>query len=239
MSFNKEIYNSKILGVIPARGGSKGIPHKNIRLLNGYPLIWYTHQSAVESKMLSRTIVSTDDSDIKSVCSKYGMDIPFIRPKSLAKDDSPTIDVVEHALQYLESIGDNYGVVCLLQPTCPIRESGLIDKAISQFYNSGADSLISVKKVPDNYNPHWVFQEDKDGFLNIVTGEKKIISRRQDLPNTFIRDGAIYITSTKVIKEQKSLYGNHISYFENNYSRHVNIDTVEDWVKAEQLMHIK
>ena len=87
---------------------------KNIKILNGYPLIWYTHEAAIKSKMLTRTIVSTENSAVKSVCLKYGMDIPFDRPKSLAKDNSPTIDVIFHALKYMESIGENYDTVCLL-----------------------------------------------------------------------------------------------------------------------------
>ena len=189
--------------------------------------------------MLSRTIVSTDDCDIKSICSKYGMDIPFKRPKSLAKDDSPTFDVIEHSLQYMESVGENYGAVCLLQPTCPIREPGLIDKAISKFYNSNADSLISVKKVPHSYNPHWVFEENKDGFLKIVTDEIDIISRRQSLPDAFIRDGAIYLTKTEVIKKQKSLYGKKVAYLLNSNEEIYNIDTMEDWKKVEHYIRSK
>ena len=229
-------YSKKILGIIPARGGSKGIPKKNIKLLNGNPLIWYTHQSVINSKFLTRTIVSTDDSEIKSVCLQFGMDIPFERPKSLAKDNSPTIDVVIHALEYMKSIGETYDVVCLLQPTSPIREDNLIDTAISQFCNSNADSLISVKKVPHNYNPHWVFKEDSDGFLKIATGDQIMISRRQILPSAFVRDGAIYLTKTNVIFEQKSLFGRKISYLYNRNREIYNIDTAEDWKKVETKM---
>ena len=226
----------KVLGIIPARCGSKGVPQKNIKLLKGYPLIWYTHQAVINSKMLHRTIVSTEDSEIKSICLNFEMDVPFDRPKSLATDQTPTIDVVLHALEKMESLGVFYDAVCLLQPTCPLRGPQLIDKAITQFFNTNVDSLISVRKVPSKYNPHWVFEMNEDGFLKIATGENKIISRRQDLPNAFIRDGAIYITSTKVIKEQRSLYGESISYFEHNYNNHINIDTLEDWEKAEQLI---
>ena len=204
--------------------------------MNGYPLIWYTHQAAINSKLLHRTILSTEDSEIKSICLNFEMDVPFDRPKSLATDRTPTIDVVLHAVEKMESLGVFYDAVCLLQPTCPLRGPQLIDKAITQFINTNVDSLISVRKVPSKYNPHWVFEMKGDGFLKIATGENKIISRRQDLPNAFIRDGAIYITSTKVIKEQRSLYGESISYFEHNYNNHINIDTLEDWEKAEHLI---
>ena len=228
--------NKKILGLIPARGGSKGVPKKNIKLLNGYPLIWYTHQAAINSKLLHRTIVSTEDSEIKSICLNFEMNVPFDRPKSLATDQTPTIDVILHALEKMESLGEFYDAVCLLQPTCPLRGPQLIDKAITKYFNTNGDSLISVRKVPSKYNPHWVFEPNDERLLKIATGENEIISRRQDLPDAYIRDGAIYITSTKVIKEQRSLYGESISYFEHNYNNHINIDTVEDWEKAEQLI---
>ena len=232
-------YSKKILGIIPARGGSKGIPKKNIKLLNGNPLIWYTHQSVINSKFLTRTIVSTDDSEIKSVCLQYGMDIPFERPKSLAKDNSPTIDVVIHALEYMKSIGEIYDVVCLLQPTSPIREHNLIDTAISQFCNSNADSLISVKKVPHNYNPHWVFKEDSDGFLKIATGDQIMIPSRQILPNAFARDGKIYLTKSEVVKKEKSLYGKNITYLLSQNDEINNIDSMDDWKKIENKIKIE
>ena len=228
-----------MLGIIPARGGSKGIPKKNIKLLNSYPLIWYTHQAVNNSKMLHRTIVSTENSEIKSICLNFEMDVPFDRPKSLATDQTATIDVVLHALEEMESIDEFYDVVCLLQPTCPLREPELIDNAIAQFLNTNADSLISVRKVPPKYNPHWVFENNDKGLLKISTGENEFITRRQDLPDAYIRDGAIYITSTKVIKEQRSLYGQSISYFEHNNKNHINIDTVEDWAKAEHLIRLE
>jgi CMP-N-acetylneuraminic acid synthetase len=164
------------------------------------------------------------------------MDIPFDRPKSLATDQTPTIDVVLHVLEKMESLGEFYDAVCLLQPTCPLRGPQLIDKAITKYFNTNSDSLISMRKVPSKYNPHWVFEMNGDGLLKIATGENIIIPRRQDLPNAFIRDGAIYITSTKVIKKQRSLYGESISYFEHSYNNHINIDTLEDWEKAEHLI---
>ena len=186
--------------------------------------------------MLHRTIVSTENSEIKSICLNFNMDVPFDRPKSLATDQTPTIDVVLHALEEMESTDEFYDAVCLLQPTCPLREPQLINNAITQFFSTNADSLISVRKVPSKYNPHWVFENNDKGFLKISTGENEIISRRQDLPDAYIRDGAIYITSKKVIKEQRSLYGKSISYFEHNYNNHINIDTLEDWEKAEHLI---
>jgi N-acylneuraminate cytidylyltransferase len=226
----------KILGLIPARGGSKGIPMKNIKLLNDKPLIFYTYDSVKESKLLTRTIVSTDNKIIKKICENLGMDVPFLRPSYLAKDDTPTYPVVFHALEMLEKMDEYYDIVCLLQPTVPFRNNNLIDSAIKLFIKRGTDSLFSVRTVPHYYNPHWVYKEDKNNLLTISTGEKIIISRRQDLPKAFIRDGAIYLIKTSIIKNQNSLYGNSISYIEHTPEKYINLDILSDWKDAEMIM---
>ena len=164
------------------------------------------------------------------------MDVPFMRPEFLATDFTPTIDVVLHALQFVESNGENYDAVCILQPTCPFRKPGLIDNSIEKFFKSDMDSLASVKKVPPKYNPHWIFKPDSKGFLKISTGEKDIITRRQDLPDAYIRDGSIYIIDTKIAKKKRNIYGESLSYIEHNYSNHVNIDNDRDWEAAEQII---
>src|SRR5690606_32772404 len=121
-----------------------------------------------------------------------------------------------------------YDAVCLLQPTTPFRSAGLIDEAIEKFRKGDYDSLISVREVPAEFNPHWIFEE-KDGNLQIANGEKEIISRRQDLPKAFHPDGAIYIIKISVLSEQNSLYGNSIGFIKTTESPYVNIDTKEDW----------
>ncbi len=226
----------RILGLIPARGGTKGIPGKNIKHLAGIPLVAYTFQSVTESKLLIKTIVSTDDVDISNVCKMLGLEVPFMRPADLAADKSPTLPVLKHALDFLASQGEHFDAVCLLQVTSPFRESGLIDRAITKFIETDADSLVSVLTVPHEYNPHWVFEPTENGFLKIATGETEIISRRQELPEAFIRDGAIYLTKTSVIQQQNSLYGKNLAYIENKSDIHVNLDTLADWAKAERLV---
>ncbi|MDI1323113.1 MAG: acylneuraminate cytidylyltransferase family protein [Algoriphagus sp.] len=227
----------KVLGLIPARGGSKGIPGKNIKYLQGKPLIAYTLESAKESKLLSRTILSSDDPEIIAVARQLGLDVPFTRPSDLASDQSPTLPVIIHALQYLKSIGEEYDAVCLLQVTNPFRRLGMIDEAINQLEESGADALISVLPVPHEFNPHWVFEPGADGNLHIATGEEKIISRRQDLPSAYFRDGAIYLTRTEIILNEKSLYGKKLAYLHGDKDRYVNLDTMDDWFKAEELVN--
>lgn len=226
----------KILGVITARGGSKGVPGKNIKLLGENSLLSYTSKAANQSKLLYKTILSSDNAAIIEVAKKYQIEVPFIRPNELANDTATSISVVQHALAHMESIGEFYDAVCLLQPTSPFREKGFIDAAIQKFIAEDADALVSVLPVPHEYNPHWVFEPNSSGFLKIATGEKTIISRRQDLPKSYFRDGSVYITKTAFLKNG-SFYGEKLSFMESNPDFYVNIDTLKDWDIAENKLH--
>jgi CMP-N-acetylneuraminic acid synthetase len=225
----------KILGVIPARGGSKGVPRKNIKELNGKPLIQYTADVALESELIDTLVLSSDDNEIIEVAKKIGIDVPFVRPNDLAQDKSPTFPVIIHALEYYKSIGIEFDAVCLLQVTSPFRSVDFLNKAINKFIDQDTDSLVSVQEVPHEYNPHWVFKPNDNEELKLVTGEKEIISRRQNLPKTYHRDGSIYITKTSVLLNQNSLYGNKIAYIESPKEWYVNIDTMKDWDQAVEL----
>jgi CMP-N,N'-diacetyllegionaminic acid synthase len=225
----------RILGLIPARGGSKGVPKKNIKLLGKKPLLEYTIDDAKNSKFITEIIVSTDDDEIAIAAEIYGCKPPFIRPAELAQDASTSLEVVQHAIVFFESQGVFFDAVCLLQPTTPFREKGSIDLAIEKFITSQADCLVSVLPIPHEYNPHWAFEENENGLLKIATGDATIIPRRQELPQAFHRDGAIYITKTAVIKSG-SLYGKSIAYIESNPQFYVNIDTMKDWETAEHLL---
>ncbi|WP_299213156.1 acylneuraminate cytidylyltransferase family protein [uncultured Dokdonia sp.] len=226
----------KVLGLIPARGGSKGIPGKNKKLLGGHPLLHYTIEAGLKATKLDTLIFSSEDEELMTLARDLGVSVPFQRPQQLAEDHSGSLGVVQHALQFMQSQGKQYDAVCLLQVTNPFRSAQLIDKAVSAFAKANTDSLVSVLKVPHEYNPHWVFEATKDGKLQIATGEKEIIKRRQDLPDAYIRDGAIYMTKSEVLLEQNSLYGSSISYIESDPVWHVNIDTMDDWKKAEELV---
>lgn len=225
----------KILCVIPVRGGSKGIPGKNIKLLGGQPLLKYTTDVALESKFIEKVIVSTDDLEILSCAKDLGVEVPFKRPDHLAKDNTPTLPVIQHAIQFYEAKGEYFDAVCLLQATSPFRTVEFLDDAIQTFNSKNTDSLVSVQEVPHEYNPHWVFEDD-NGNLTISTGEETIIPRRQELPKAFHRDGSIYLTKVSVIQEQNSLYGSSISYVISSKEDYVNIDTQKDWIKAEELL---
>lgn len=225
----------RVLGLIPARGGSKGIPGKNRKELYGKPLMQYTIEAALNSKQLDSVVFSSEDAQLIELAASLGADIPFVRPTELALDTSGSLSVAQHALNTLEEQGKRYDAVCLLQVTNPFRTTKFIDEAVLKFKNSNMDSLLSVLEVPHEYNPHWVFKSTTDGLLELATGEAEIIKRRQDLPKAFIRDGSIYITRSVVLLEEESLYGKNIGYIESDPSRHVNIDTMTDWNKAVEL----
>ena len=225
----------RFLAIIPARAGSKGVPKKNIKLLGKKPLIEYTINDAKNSKLLTQIVVSTDDAEIAIESELAGSKPPFIRPRNLAQDTSTSLEVVQHALAFYEKQNVFFDAVCLLQPTNPFRATGFIDKAIEIFIDSKADSLVSVLPIPHEYNPHWSFEEE-NGLLKIATGEEQIITRRQELPNAFHRDGSIYITKADVIKNG-SLYGKSIAYIESDPELYVNIDTMQDWKKAEEMLN--
>ena len=225
----------RILGLIPARGGSKGVPKKNIKLLGKKPLIEYTIDGAKNSKYLIEIVVSTDDQEIAIVAEIAGCKPPFIRPSEIAQDHSTSLEVVQHAIAFFENKNIFFDAVCLLQPTTPFREKGFIDKAIEKFIATNADCLVSVLPIPHEYNPHWAFEENENGLLKIATGEENIIPRRQELPKAFHRDGAVYISKTTVINKG-SFYGKSIAYIESNPQYHVNIDTMKDWEDAEKLL---
>lgn len=225
-----------ILGIIPARGGSKTVLGKNIKLLDGKPLLQYTVDAAMASKHLSKLILSSDDDAIINVAKQLNLEVPFKRPSDLAQDKSPTLPVIQHALNFYKDQGVYFDAVCLLQVTSPFKTTEFIDNAIEKFIKSKADALVSVKKVPDEYNPHWTYKVNNTDYLKLSTGEEEIISRRQDLPMAYHRDGIIYLTKTNVLLEQNSLYGNTLTYIESPLNINVNIDTIEDWEKAEDYL---
>jgi len=142
-----------------------------------------------------------------------------------------------HVLEAYEKAGKSFDVVCLLQPTNPLRSKDSLRKSLEKFQEDEADSLISVRQVPHEFNPHWTFETENDSpFLSIATGEKNIIARRQELPTAYHRDGAIYLVKSEVVLQERSLYGKKISFIDMSEEIHVNIDTQEDWDKAEKYL---
>lgn len=226
----------RVLGLIPARGGSKGIPGKNVRPLGGRPLLAWTADAALASRRLSRVVLSTDDEGIAEAGRRCGLDVPFLRPAELARDDTPTLPVVRHAL---ETLGEDFDAVCLLQPTSPFRRAEDIDACIAMLEDRELDAVVSVLPVPHEHNPHWVYFEDNAGLLRLATGEEQPIPRRQELPPAFHRDGSVYVTRREVVLSggEGSLYGRRLGgYVMPDAGRSVNLDTPADWERAEGLL---
>lgn len=222
----------RILGIIPARSGSKGIPGKNIKLLSGVPLIGYVARDAQESKFLDRVIVSTDSEEIGTVAQQFGIEFPFLRPKEISGDKSPSTEFIKHALITLKDRGEYYDAVCLLQPTSPFKPVGFIDACLAKFIKDQLDSLISVLEVPHEYNPHWVFEESQSGDLKISTGDAQLISRRQDLPKAYFRDGSVYVFKSDLVLENNILVGGKLGYLLSDERYYCNLDTIKDWELA-------
>lgn len=191
--------NKKILGVITARGGSKGIPRKNIKLLYGKPLIVYTIEAAEASQYLTRCIVSTDDQEIADISLKFGADIPFMRPADLAQDQSTSIEVVQDVLRKLEeNYGEKYDYLMILQPTSPLRSSEDIDACIKKIIDTDADSVMSMLELVD-FSLKKLKKIEDDKILPLIEEEGEQSARRQEEKKVYKRNCAIYLTKTEFI----------------------------------------
>jgi CMP-N-acetylneuraminic acid synthetase len=226
----------KVLGLVPARGGSQGIPRKNTRFLAGRPLLAYTADAAGKARRLSRVVLSTEDPEIAEIGQRCGLEVPFLRPAELARDESPMLPVVQHALRWLEERGDQFDAVCLLQPSSPLRRYEDIDACVTMLEDKNADAVVTVLPIPLEYNPHWAYFECRDGCIHVSTGEFAPITRRQDLPPAYYREGSVYVTRRDVVLKQNSLFGRTLLGYKVDRSRSVNLDTPEDWNRAEALL---
>ncbi|MQA29577.1 MAG: acylneuraminate cytidylyltransferase family protein [Luteitalea sp.] len=226
----------RTLILIPARGQSKGIPRKNLRPLGGRPLLAYTAATALAVRRATRRVLSTDDAEIAEVGRECGLEVPFMRPPELALDDTPTLPVVQHAVAWLETRGEGVDAICLLQPTSPFRRAEDVDSCIELLETSGADAVVTVVPVPARHNPHWVYFRDDEGRLRLSTGESQPVTRRQDLPAAFHRDGSVYVVRRDVLMKQNSLYGSRLLSVVVDPDATVDIDTMDDLERAERVL---
>jgi len=220
----------RVLGLIPARGGSKGVPRKNLADVGGRPLIALSIETGLASKRIDRLVVSTDDDEIAEAARSSGGDVPFVRPSGLADDDAPMLGVAQHALLTLASNGDNFDAVCILQPTSPLRSPELIDDCISLLESKEATSVVTVRSIPPEFNPAWAISIDGDGFASWAGGGRDPIGRRQDLPPAFHRDGLVYVARALTVLEG-SLYGGSVVPALTDSIPLCNVDTMEDLEK--------
>lgn len=213
----------RVLAVIPARGGSKGLPGKNLLSANGKPLIAYSIEAALQSKSVDQLIVSTDDDEIMEVAQRYGATVPFRRPTNLATDTASTVDVIAHALDSLPG----YEVVVVLQPTSPLRTPTDIDDALQSFEKSGAAACVSVSPVEQS--PYWMYTVDEHNRLHPLIDEERQVSRRQDLPAVYTLNGAIYVIDVNVFFRYRTFIpAGTVSYLMPR-ERSLDIDTAEDF----------
>lgn len=219
--------------VIPARGGSKGIPKKNIKALNGKALINYTIDVARELFSDNIICVSTDDSQIIEIVEGYGLSVPFVRPNKLATDTAGSYEVIKHAIDfYSKEKGYDADVVLLLQPTSPFRLAAQVQEAIAS-YDSDIDMVLSVKK--SKASPYFNLYEDVNGYLEKSKPHK--YTRRQDCPDVWEANGAIYVINVKSLKEQKSIPTNKVKkYIMDDFTSH-DLDNMYDWRLAELLIN--
>jgi len=222
-----------ILGIVPARAGSKGVPGKNISLLAGRPLLDYTVRAAHESGVIDRLILSTDSEEIADIGRTCGLEVPFLRPADLAADDSPMLSVVEHALKTLERSGWHPQVIIVLQPTSPLRRPDHISDAVRLLRDTNADSVASVIELPLHMSPDYVMKIN-EGHLKPFLAHGSKITRRQDARLAYVRDGTVYAFWRRTIVEQHSLYGQDCKPLVLPSSESITIDTFEDLAEAER-----
>ncbi len=227
-----------VLAVIIARGGSKKIPGKNMRLLCGRPLIYYTLRAANESRLVTRIVLSTDDREIADYARRHGTEVPFIRPDDLARDDTPTVPVIQHVLEELEkSEGYSPEIVVVLQPTSPLRQAVHVDNAIHTLLQTKADSVVTVREVPHEFNPVSIMRIEQGELVPYLQGEGTRLLRRQDKPKVYARNGvAVYATRCDVILKEASLFGNHCQPLLMSPEDSVDIDDEMDLLLAELLI---
>jgi CMP-N-acetylneuraminic acid synthetase len=226
----------KVLGIVPARGGSKGIPRKNITPLLGKPLLAYTAAAALAAKSLTRTVLSTEDEEIARIGSDYGLDVPFLRPAELALDDTPTIPVLQHVVRWLERAGEVYDAVFILQPTNPLRRPEDIDGSIELLEKTGADSVISFVDVGEKHPARMKFITPEGKVIDPPFKEQFEGQRRQELTKLYLRNGAVYVTRRNVLMEQDSVQGQDCRAWLIPEERACNIDTRFDLFIAEQML---
>ncbi|MBI2050302.1 MAG: acylneuraminate cytidylyltransferase family protein [Parcubacteria group bacterium] len=230
--------DKRIIGIITARGGSTSIPRKNLAELSGKPLIWYTIDAAQKSRLLTRTVVSTDNQEIARVSREYGADIPFMRPVELAQDDTPHLPVVQHALAWLkDNEGQAYDYVMILQPTSPLRTADDIDSAIKKAVETDADSVMSMVALSD-FDPVKVKEIDGDVIRPLFGDEGASSALRQNGKKAYKRNCAIYLTKTEHIMNN-DLFGTVSRAYSMPSERSVDINEPQDLEFAEFLLSKK
>jgi len=225
------ICEKSILAVIPARGGSKGLPRKNLRMLAGKPLVAWTIEEAKKSKYIDRLILSSEDAEIISVARQWGCDAPFVRPQELATDETPAVEPILHAI---DALSEKYDYVVMLQPTSPLRIAEDIDGCIEMCVHTTAPVCVSMTK-PEK-NPEWMYRVADTGSTVPVTNSGYTSSRRQDLQPSFVLNGAVYVAETAWLKQHRTFVSEEMKAFRMPPDRSKDVDTELDLEICEILL---
>jgi CMP-N-acetylneuraminic acid synthetase len=224
---------TKVLGIVPARGGSKGVPGKNVRLLAGRPLLDYTADAARASGVLDRVILSTDSDHIADVGRRSGLEVPFLRPPALAADDTPMLPVIRHAVEALAEQGWTADVIVLLQPTSPLRRPQHIRAAVHALLETKADSVVTVVELPKHLSPDYVMRIDEGKLRPFLAGGERV-TRRQDARRAYSRDGTAYVCCRATIERYGDIYGDDCRPLLIPAGESLTIDSPSDWEAAER-----
>lgn len=224
-----------VLGLVPARGGSKGVPGKNVRPLAGRTLLEYTATAARDSGALDRIVLSTDSPQVADAGRRAGLEVPFLRPAALAGDDTPMLPVVQHAIVALTDSGWVPDLIVLLQPTSPLRRAAHIRDAVTMLRTTGADSVVSVVEIPRHLSPDYVMRIDH-GMLRPFLPDGARVTRRQDARAAYAREGTVYAFRRATLERFGSIYGEDCRPLVLDTADSLSIDSPADWAAAERIL---
>lgn len=225
------IGEKSVLGLIMARGGSKGLPRKNLRQFGGKPMIAWTVEAGKQSQCIDRLILSSEDEEIIETVRPLDCEIPFVRPENLATDESSPIEVIRHAI---DSLPDKYDYLVLLQPTSPLRIANDIDRCVELCYQKQAPACVTITETEKT--PYWMYELQEDQRMRpVISGEKRVV-RRQDLPKTFALNGAVFVARSDWIIHQNDFLGPDTIGYEMPRSRSIDIDSETDLVLANAIL---
>jgi CMP-N,N'-diacetyllegionaminic acid synthase len=219
---------ARYLGLIPARGGSKGVARKNLAACGGKPLIVHSLDAAKGSKRLDEVIVSTDDPEIADVAVAAGVSVPFVRPSELSADDTPMLAVVRHAIDFMERAGRAVDAVVLLQPTSPLRTAAHIDTAVALFEKQDADTVVSVVRIPHQFLPAAAMRMDGEGQLAFLFPDMARPTRRQDKPALYARNGPAILVTRATVASSGTLFGRRLIGYEMEAIDSLDVDDAAD-----------
>ena len=234
------MYKDKsFLAIIPARGGSKGLPGKNIKKLHGKPLIAWSIEAGLKSKYLDEVVVSTDYQNITDIAKEYGASVPFLRPDYLASDTATSFDAVKHTIDfYKDELKKEFDYIVLLEPTSPLREVGDIDLAIEKLLNSNAESIVGISKTEDQ-NPAFLINKDKNEYISGYENKDMKVLRRQDINDVYFFEGTIYISEINTLLEKETFYHENTIGYEVPKYKSLEIDDMDDFIMVEAIMNYK